>query len=52
MVMFRLRIALLIGVVTLTLVAVFGLGRPASAHEDTPPDFEAGVACEFSLDIR
>ena len=48
--MIGLRMARFIGVVTLTLVAVLGLGRPAIA--DNPPlDLPAGLACSFSLRI-
>jgi hypothetical protein len=51
MVLVGLRMAAFIGAVTLTLVAVLSLGKPALA--DAPPrqEFGAGRACSFPLRI-
>jgi hypothetical protein len=48
MVLIGLRMARLIGAVTLALVAVLGLGRPAIAATIELP---AGVGCSFALNI-
>jgi hypothetical protein len=49
MVMIHSRIARLIGAVTLTLAAILGLGRPASA--DSSIVLPAGEACTFELRV-
>jgi hypothetical protein len=51
MVMISLRSARLIGAVTLTLVAILGLGRPASADSSTVIVLSAGIACDFALRV-